>query len=156
MIHSLREWEERCLVCADRYLPWCSVSLRKRARLLRYLVAGSVAAIVDFGLLYLFTDEFGLHYLISAILAFIAAFFVSFFLQKFWTFRDDSVDRVHVQVVIYFVIAVFNLLLNTALLYLFVDVGGLWYMAGQFLASGLLAIESFFISRHFVFSVTSA
>ena len=152
MIHSLREWEERCHSWADAYLPWCAKHLRKRARILRYLIAGGTAAFVDFGFLYLFTDGFGLHYLTSAILAFIIAFFVSFFLQKFWTFQDYSVEKVHEQAVIYFAVAIFNLAINTGLMYLCVDVWGIWYMAGQFLASGLIAVESFFISRHFVFN----
>ena len=102
MIHSLREWEEKCFSCADRYFPSCSAHLRKRARLLRYLVAGTVAAVVDFGLLYLFTEKGGLHYLTSAMLAFIVAFIVSFLLQKFWTFQDDSMEKMHSQVAIYF------------------------------------------------------
>src|SRR3989338_6886764 len=144
MIHSLRKWEEKCHAWAGAYIPRFAKHLRKRARLLRYLIAGSTAAAVDFSLLYLFTDGFGLHYLTSATLAFIIAFFVSFFLQKFWTFQDDSVEKVHAQAVIYFVVAIFNLALNTGLMYLFVDVWGVWYMAAQFLASGLLAVESFF------------
>ncbi len=156
MIHSLREWEEKCFVCADRYLPRYSPHLRKRARLLRYLVAGSFAAIVDFGFLYLFTEKVGLHYLTSAILAFIIAFVVSFLLQKFWTFQDDSVEKMHAQVAIYLGVALFNLALNTALMYFFVDILGLWYMAGQFFASGLIAFESFFISRQFVFKKTAS
>lgn len=155
MIHSLREWEEKCFVCADRYIPRYSPHLRKRARLLRYLAAGTTAAIVDFGLLYLFTEKVGLHYLTSAILAFIVAFIVSFLLQKFWTFQDDSVDRVHAQAAFYLVIALLNLLLNTGLLYVFVDILHLWYMTGQFITSGLIAFESFFISRHFIFKRSS-
>lgn len=147
----MRKWEETCFSCADRYIPRYAAHLRKRARLLRYLVSGGTAAAVDFGFLYLFTDGFGFHYLLSAILAFVVAFIVSFFLQKFWTFQDDSVDRVHAQAALYLVIALLNLLLNTGLMYVFVDILHLWYMTGQFIASGLIAFESFFISRHFIF-----
>lgn len=151
MIRSLRAWEERCLSLADRLVPSYAGKLRKRARFFRYLAAGGTAAVTDLGLLYLFTDGFGLHYLFSAILAFIAAFFVSFFLQKFWTFQDDSVDKVHTQAAVYLATAIASLLLNTALMYLFVEWFHLWYMAAQFLASGLLACVTFFISRDFIF-----
>ena len=147
MIHLLREWEEQCFTFADRCLPKFAPHLRKRARLLRYLVSGSTSAVIDFLFLYLLTDIWGMHYLFSAILAFIIAFFVSFFLQKFWTFEDDSTERVHEQAVLYFVVAGINLGINTALMYYFVDILGIWYMAAQFLASGLIACESFFISR---------
>lgn len=137
---------------SERLFPWCVPHLRRYQRLLRYLVSGSIAAVVDLGLLYIFTDLFLIHYLVSAIFAFLITFFVSFTLQKFWTFQDSNTDRVHIQVTIYFLVALGNLIINTALMYLFVDIILMWYMAAQFLASGLLACESFFISRHFVFN----
>ncbi len=151
MIRSLRACEEWCFSVADRLVPRYAPELRKRARFFRYLAAGGTAAVTDLGLLYLFTDGFGLHYLFSAILAFIAAFFVSFFLQKFWTFQDDSVDKVHTQAAVYLTVALVGLLLNTTLIYLFVEWLHLWYMAAQFLASGLLACVTFFVSRDLIF-----
>ena len=109
------------------------------------------AAAVDLWLLYVLTEWLRLHYLLSAVLAFIVAFFVSFILQKFWTFGDHSTDKLHSQAALYFVVAALNLLLNTLLLYFFVDVMGFWYIFAQILASGLIACESFFISRSFIF-----
>lgn len=136
---------------AQRFFPWCAPHMRRYQRLLRYLVSGGIAAAVDLGLLYVFTDFFLIHYLTSAIFAFLITFFISFTLQKFWTFQDSTTDRVHVQATIYFLVALINLVINTALMYLFVDIIGIWYMAAQFLASGLLAFESFFISRYVIF-----
>lgn len=156
MIRHLRKWEETCFALTDRYAPKFAPHLRKRARLLRYFISGGTAAAVDFLFLYLFTDGFGLHYLLSAVLAFLVAFGVSFVLQKFWTFQDHSTERIHTQGVLYFVVALANLLLNTLLMYLFVDWLHFWYMGAQFFASGLIALESFFISKHVVFKQPSS
>ena len=122
--------------------------VRRYQRLLRYLMAGGTAATVDLLLLYIFTDIFGIYYLLSAVLAFLVAFAVSFTLQKFWTFQDHSTDRVHTQAVAYFFIAGGNLLLNTVLMYVLVDGYGVWYLLAQFIISGLIAFGSFFISRY--------
>ncbi len=129
--------------------------MRRHARVWRYLAAGGSAAAVDLGLLYALTEFFGLHYLFSAVLAFIVAFCVSFFLQKFWTFQDPSVERVHAQVALYFVIAVANLGLNTLLMFLFVEKLHLWYFGAQIIVGALLACGSFFISRHIVFKTST-
>lgn len=137
----------------ERRMPLCGPYVRRYQRLLRYLVSGSTAAVVDLGLLFVFTDLFNVHYLWSAIFAFVGAFFVSFLLQKFWTFQDTSVDRVHAQATLYFVVAVVNLALNTFLMYVFVDGLHVGYLLAQVIASGLIACESFFISRHVVFKV---
>ncbi len=151
MLQSLKKWEEKCVNLIGRYLPFCAPYVHRYQRLLRYLVAGSTAAAVDLCLIYLLTDRAGLHYLWSAAIAFAAAFFVSFLLQKFWTFEDTATDRMHIQMTMYFFIAIGNLFVNTALMFAFVDWLGMWYLFAQVLASGLIAIESFFIARHVVF-----
>ena len=151
MIHLLRSCEERCFSITDKLLPRYAGEIRRRARFFRYLASGGTAATTDLVILYLLTDGFGLHYLFSAVLAFVAAFFVSFFLQKFWTFEDASVEKVHMQATVYLLVALGNLALNTLLMYIFVEWIHLWYMAAQFFASGLLAFVTFFISRDIIF-----
>ena len=151
MIHRLRKWEEKCIVCAGILCPQALPRIRRYQRLLRYLISGGTAAAIDLGLLYILTDFFLVHYLWSAIWAFVVTFFVSFLLQKFWTFQDTETDRMHVQMTVYFLVAVANLALNTLLMYLFVDYFRIWYVLAQVLASGLIACESFFISRHIEF-----
>ncbi|MEK7208366.1 MAG: GtrA family protein [Patescibacteria group bacterium] len=152
MISFLRECEKFCHSLAARHIPACAPFLRRYARAWRYLAAGGSAAAVDLGLLYALTEWFGLHYLLSAVVAFVVAFCVSFFLQKFWTFEDHSVERVHAQIVLYFVVAAANLGLNTLLMFLLVEKLGFWYFAAQLIAGALIACESFFISRHIVFN----
>ena len=149
MFRRLHEWEEKCIGAVERRLPPALGShLRRNQRLFRYLTAGGTSAVVDLGLLYIFTDIFDIHYLISAVIAFLASFAVSFALQKFWTFQDHSVEHVHRQATVYFIVAAVNLLLNTILMYVLVDIVHVWYIFSQILASGLIACESFFISRY--------
>ncbi len=118
---------------------------------LKFVVSGTVAAIVDLGVLYVFTDFFGVWYLVSAIMAFIFAFFTSFFLQKYWTFEDGGNKAVKKQMVIYFVVAICNLALNTLLMYVFVDIIGVHYIFSQIIVALLIACASFFVYRNFIF-----
>ncbi len=128
----------------------------------KYFVSGAAAAFVDLGLLFMLTEYGGLHYLFSVIGAFVVAFVVSFVLQKFWTFRDHSTEGIHGQLAMYLVIALINLGLNTLLVYVFADMVALHmlhfakvtapiYLSAQALASILLAVESFFVSRYIIF-----
>jgi putative flippase GtrA len=116
----------------------------------RYLVAGGTAAATDLALLYVFTSVLGIWYLISAVLAFLIAFVVSFLLQKFWTF-DDTSEKWKSQAAVYFMITGTNLGLNTLLMYVFVDIFGIHYFVSQFIISGLIAFESYFVYQMFVF-----
>lgn len=121
-------------------------------QIIKYLIAGGTATSVDLVLLYILTDILGVWYLISASLAFAIAFFVSFFLQKFWTFRDEDKEVMYKQMGVYLAVALTNLVLNATLMYVFVDGFKIWYMLAQIIASGLIACESYFIYQLLIFN----
>jgi len=127
-----------------------------RQMIARYIISGGTAAAVDIGLLYAFTRFLGLWYLASAVLAFIIAFGVSFFLQKFWTFRDRGTEGMHRQAGKYLGVSVFNLCVNTLLVYLFTDYLNLWYVFSQVIAAGLVALGSFFVYKYWIFRTRPA
>lgn len=117
---------------------------------IRFIISGGTSAFVDLTLLYLFNTIFGWHYLISAILAFIGAFFVSFTLHKFWTFKSHS-ESTHKQMVMYLGTSVFGLCLNTLLMYIFVDFFHINVILSQIFVGIMVAFCSFFLSHNFVF-----
>ena len=120
-------------------------------RAVKYIVSGGTAALVNITLLYFFTDTLGIWYLISAVLSFIVAFVVSFCFQKFWTFGDHSIDLMHSQAAVYLIVALVNLGINTALIYGFVEFVGIHYLIAQIMAGLIIACESFFVYKRFIF-----
>jgi len=119
--------------------------------LFRYIVAGGTSATIDLILLYILNSIWGIQYLISAILAFIVAFFVSFTLHKLWTFKTDEMYKTHHQVGLYLITSLFGLSFNTLLMYIFVGFFHLPVILSQIFAGGMVACCSFFLSRKFVF-----
>lgn len=136
---------------SEQHVPAFHSLIVRYQTIVKYLISGSTAAFVDLGLLFLFTDVFGVWYLLSAIIAFIFAFFTSFYLQKFWTFSDSRTEGMTRQMTIYFVVAVANLILNTALMYVCVDFIGLHYLISQIIVALLIACGSFFVYRNLIF-----
>lgn len=129
--------------------------IKKNKIYIKYIISGGTTAAVDLGFLYIFTDIFHIWYIASAALAFILAFFVSFFLQKFWTFRDRSTDGIYKQMWLYFIVATINMVLNTLLMYIFVDWFNIWYMLAQVFVGIFIAIWNFIISKFFIFNQTT-
>ncbi len=127
----------------------------KLPKLIRYGVSGAVATGIDLGLLFVFKSIFHIWYLLSVVLAFVIAFGVSFSLQKFWTFQDRDLDVVKSQIGAYSLIAFWNLGLNTLLMYICVDMFGLHYIFSQFIVSGLVAVQSYFLYARYVFKKTA-
>ena len=64
---------------------------------------------------------FGVFYITASIVAFVIAFFFSLTLQKFWTFKDKSLNGLHWQTGKYLATSLFGLGINTFFLYIFVD-----------------------------------
>lgn len=121
-------------------------------KIIRYIISGGTAALVSLSLLYFFTDVVGIWYLLSSTLAFVVAFFVSFLLQKLWTFKDTHTKDISRQVSLYFVTAVSGLSANALFMYALVDIVGLWYIFAQILSSGTIATVTFFIYGNIIFN----
>jgi dolichol-phosphate mannosyltransferase len=135
-----------------KYTPIVYPYAVKHRAVFKYITAGGTAAFVNLSVLYVLTDIVGIWYVISAVAAFSVALIVSFVFQKFWTFEDYSRQGVHNQAVLYLVVALTNLLINTTLIFFFVEYLGFHYIFGQILSGMFIAAESFFVYRKFVFT----
>lgn|GEM_PF-310403 len=158
-MHTLRN-ALSALETMIRHVPILSFLFEKKPAVAKYLIAGSLSTATQLGGLY-FLVLLHLHYLVATSLAFIAALIVSFTLHKFWTFGDHSLERVPVQFISHAALGITNLFINGVLMYIFVEnllhptfgdpLMPHWYVAAQALTSLLIALESFFVYRLFIF-----
>lgn len=117
----------------------------------KYVFSGGLSALVNLFFLYVLTDIFGIWYLISSIIAFIFSTLASFFLQKLWTFRDNSWRRAKKQMAIYIVIGISNFILNPILLYTLVEKFHIWYLLAAAVVMGSLAMINYLINKFITF-----
>jgi len=121
-------------------------------RIVRYIFSGGTGFITNIIVLFSLVHFAHVHYLIASVISFISALVVGFIMQKFWTFRDRAVNRMHTQFVAFTLVATINLGINTLLMYTFVSLLGIWYLVAQVFAALLIAMESYFAYKKFVFS----
>jgi putative flippase GtrA len=125
-------------------------------RIIKFLISGGTATLVDLFLLYGFTDLLKIWYLGSAVMAFVFAFMVSFGLQKFWTFNGEHSRQSKEQLIMYLSVNLVNLGINSAGIYLLVDKVGAWYLFSQVMMSGLIAFESYFVYKLVIFKESTS
>ncbi|MBI2644796.1 glycosyltransferase [Candidatus Uhrbacteria bacterium] len=120
--------------------------------ILKYASVGSVASIIDLGLLYLFVEYGKIPILLAATFSFVCALFVSFFLHKFFTFKvlDGSVLRQYIK---FFLTSGVGLSINTLILYLLVYHAGVWYIFAKIIAAGFVFIWNFSVNRYWTFRI---
>jgi putative flippase GtrA len=117
-------------------------------RAFNFLLSGGIGAVTNILVLVLLTLVFNIWYLFSSVFAFLVSTAVSFLLQKNLTFKYHDNDLVFRKSIYYLLIAIFNLGINTALVFLFTDYLGVYYIFSQIISSCMIATWSFFIYRH--------
>ena len=116
-------------------------------QLLRYVVVGGIAFVVDFGLLWLLTERCGLHYLLSATISFVAGLVVNYLMSLAWVFGQSKMQSRWGEFLIYAAIGVIGLGLNNLLLWLFTDKIGLYYLLSKIVTAALVMLWNFFARR---------
>lgn len=91
----------------------------------RYTFAGALMLFANLLLVWFFTELFGLHYLVSCAIAFIAESFIGFYVNRHWTFKSS----VHFKkgYIRFLIIAFYSLLAI-----LFITYGLITYLAFQY------------------------
>jgi len=124
----------------------------RHRQIIKYLIAGGTSTSSDILIYSLLVYFAGLWYVASSIISFIIAFWISFGLQKFWTFRDKNTEKMMKQTYLYFFVAITNLGISTLLIYIFVDYIHIHKFISKIIANATIATESFFVYRYFIFA----
>lgn len=128
-----------------------STLLRRYRIVLRSIISGLVAVTVDISFIYFFTEQVGLWYLHSSVLAYTLSIIISFFLQKYWAFSDASITRIPKQFFLFVILAIWNLVFNTSLVYVFVEFASFGYIYAQISSGIIIGVLSFVIYAAFLF-----
>jgi putative flippase GtrA len=106
------------LVKADAALASVYKDYRK---LIKALMVGVLATLVDMAFLYAFINFFGIFYLYGQAMSYLIGMAVSFYFNKTFTFRVNS-GKVHYQFASFSIVAFTQYLLTLGLMFVFVDI----------------------------------
>ncbi len=121
-------------------------------QLFRYLFVGGFAFVVDYGLLYALTEWAGLYYLVSASISFLAGLVANYLLSTGWIFKTSKMDNKVGEFVIFSIIGVIGLGLNSLLLYAFTDWIHIHYMISKLLSAAQVMLWNFFARKIILFT----
>ena len=121
------------------------------AQLVRYLISGCTAVGTNLAILYVLVEFGGLHYLSASAFAYSIGIIASFSLHKFFTFRENSLQRAHIQIALYLCVIGLGFLTNLALMWLLVEFIHIPYFLAAIITNGAIAVANFFAYRLLVF-----
>lgn len=120
-------------------------------QIVRYLISGCTAVGVNLAVLYALVEFGGLHYLLASTFAYGVGITASFSLHKFFTFRENSLERAHIQIVLYLCVIGLGFLMNLAFMWFLVELTQVPYLFAAIITNSVIAAANFFAYRLLVF-----
>ena len=110
---------------------------------IRYFFVGGVAAVVNIGMLFIFTDVCHIYYLVSNIISFTLGLIVNYILSKLLVFQDKVSLSASKEFIIYAIIGVVGLGIDTLLMSIFTDTFNIYYMLSKIISTLLVFVWNF-------------
>ncbi len=123
-------------------------------QLIRYTFVGGFAFTVDFTSLYLLTSFIGIHYLVSAAIAFLLGLAINYKLCILWVFDKRSVKSKRTEFIIFSVVGLIGLGFNEIFLWLFTEILNYHYLYSKLLSALIVYMWNFFARKYSLFSVS--
>jgi putative flippase GtrA len=104
-------------------------------QLFRYGTVTVISSVIDFGILYFLTETFGIHYLVSAVIAYTIGLIVNYALSIIWVFHKKKLKSRVMEFVIFSLIGLLGMGLNELLLWVFTDILQLYFMVSRLISA---------------------
>jgi putative flippase GtrA len=128
-----------------------SVSNSLSQQLYRYAFVGGIAFCFDFGTLFVLSRFLGVHYMISAVIAFIIGLAVNYALSTTFVFAKRSVGNEGIAFLIFALIGVAGLGLNELFIWLFTEIAGFHYLWSKVVSTAFVYLWNFFARKYSLF-----
>lgn len=124
-------------------------------QLFRYGFVGGAAFLVDYGVLVLLTEVFGMHYLLSATISFILGLVTNYLLSVVWVFNNRTLGNRWAEFTVFAIIGVIGLGLNALIMYVCTDKMGIHYMISKIISTVIVFFWNFFARKFVLFKAKS-
>ncbi len=144
-------WYNKFRVYFSEHHSQTYVFCERYKSVIKFIISGTIATGTDLLVLFVLYGLLKLNLILSTSLAFVLSFFVSFSLQKFWTFRNRYRHHLFRQFLMYVVNAGFDLGVNALLMHLFVNKLAWWYLGAQVIVNLIIGFWNFTVYKFVIF-----
>lgn len=117
----------------------------------RYTFVGGTAFIVDFGSLFVLTEFFNVHYLISAAIAFLLGLTINYALSIVWVFSKRILRNKSFEFGIFAFIGIIGLGFNELFIWFFTEYVHFHYLLSKIFSTVFVFMWNFFVRKFILF-----
>lgn len=120
------------------------------AQFMKFGVVGVIAFVIDYGLLALLTELFGINYLVSATISFTASVVFNYVASMRYVFTHKEGMSRRREFVIFVALSVIGLLINNGCMWAGVELLGVHYLLTKIVATAIVMIWNFVTRKIFL------
>ncbi len=119
-------------------------------QIIRFAAVGGSAFFIDYGIMILLTEIFGVDYLVSSGISFSVSVIYNYLLSVHWVF-DVSKDRSkRNDFLVFIILSIIGLGINQLIMWICVDKLGIFYMITKIAATGVVMVYNFITRKLFL------
>ncbi len=120
------------------------------AQFAKFGVVGGIAFLIDYGVMVLLTEVFGVNYLVSATISFIVSVVFNYLasMRYVFTHKEDMSRRR--EFIIFIVLSVIGLGLNDLCMWFFTGLLGISYLISKIIATAIVMVYNFITRKIFL------
>lgn len=119
-------------------------------QIIRFAVVGGSAFVIDYGIMIFLTEVFGVNYLISSGISFTVSVIFNYVLSVKWVFNVTDERSKTQDFAVFIILSVIGLGINQVIMWLAVDILGIFYMLSKIGATGVVMVYNFVTRKLFL------
>lgn len=114
-------------------------------QIIKFCLTGGLCTVIDFGVLFVLTEQIGLSYVISNIISVSLSTIVNYILSKIIVFNFSNTLR---NFVVFIILSIVGLIINESLIILCVNVFTIDYKVGKTIATGVVMCFNYLTRKY--------
>lgn len=119
-------------------------------QIFRFIIVGGIATVIDFAFLYIFKEFLNFNIILSNTLAFTISVIYNYIASIKWVFDVSENRNSKIQFIIFIILSILGLIINSSILYVFSKFLGIYYLLSKVLATIVVMIYNFITRKIFL------